>query len=602
MQLRLLKRTQQKDLKNMNLIKKLPENLINQIAAGEVIERPSSALKELLENSIDADASKIEVYITDGGKTLIEVVDNGKGMNSDDLKMCLERHATSKIGDGDLVNINSLGFRGEALPSIGSIADISIDSYNNLTNEAWKISVTNNTLNRIEPSIIRDGSKVTITDLFSKVPARLKFLKTNGTETRHCREVIKHLAMSHPNITFSFNVDVKKIFSWEKSEEVNFSAIKKRLMQVMGNDFVESSVFVEETRANMSLAGMVGMPTLNRNTGREQYFFVNNRPVKDRNLIGALRGAYKGLMENNRFPVAVLFLDIIPSGVDINVHPAKAEVRFKDAGRVRSLIVTGVRTALENAGLNTASEISNQLLNKMHSNSEPINDIGFNTNDNLEIDNLQILPSSRSTTNVNNEVGEKEKTYPLGSAIAQTHGTYIITETTDGIILVDQHAAHERIVLEKIRAGFLDNNLQKQILLLPEIVELSEEHFEVIVKSLDQLAKLGLEIEVFDKNTIVIREHPAILDKVNFFILINDIAEEIIQFGNEFILSERLDNICGNMACHSSVRAGRSLLTSEMNALLREMEVTPNSSQCNHGRPTFIKLSKKDIEKLFGRT
>ena len=586
----------------MNLIKKLSENLINQIAAGEVIERPSSALKELLENSIDADASKIEVYITDGGKTLIEVVDNGKGMTSDDLKMCLERHATSKIGDGDLVNINSLGFRGEALPSIGSIADISIDSYNNFTNEAWKISLKNNTLNKIEPSIIRGGSKVTITDLFSKVPARLKFLKTNGTETRHCREVIKHLAMSHPNIAFSFNVDVKKIFNWEKSEEVNFSAIKKRLMQVMGNDFVESSVSVEETRANMSLAGMVGMPTLNRNTGREQYLFVNNRPVKDRNLIGALRGAYKGLMENNRFPVAVLFLDIIPSDVDINVHPAKAEVRFKDAGRVRSLIVTGVRTALENAGLNTASEISNQLLNKMHSNSESINDISFNTNDNLEIDNLQILPSSRSTTNVNNEVGEKEKTYPLGSAIAQTHGTYIITETTDGIILVDQHAAHERIVLEKIRAGFLNNNLQKQILLLPEIVELSEEHFEVIVKSLDQLAKLGLEIEVFDKNTIVIREHPAILDKVNFFILINDIAEEIIQFGNEFILSERLDNICGNMACHSSVRAGRLLLTSEMNALLREMEVTPNSSQCNHGRPTFIKLSKKDIERLFGRT
>ena len=582
----------------MNIIKKLPENLINQIAAGEVIERPSSALKELLENSIDAGATKIEIFITDGGKSLIEVVDNGKGMTANDLKMCLQRHATSKITDGDLVNINSLGFRGEALPSIGSIAEITIDTHDMAKNESWNISIINNTLQDIVPSTIREGTKVIIRDLFSKVPARLKFLKTNGTEVRYCREIVKHLAMSHPNIAFSFNIDAKRNFYWNKSEEIDFLSTKNRLKQIMGEDFLNSSVSVEEERPGMILVGMVGMPTLNRNTGREQYLFVNNRPVKDRSLIGALRGAYKGLIENNRFPVAVLFLDILPSEVDINVHPAKSEVRFKEAGRVRSLIINGVRNALERAGLNTASEISNALLDKMNVNSHSIDSLDNNYN----LNNIQISPSSRLLNNKENDTFEKEITYPLGAAIAQTHGTYIISETENGIILIDQHAAHERIVLEKIRAGFLNKNMQKQILLIPEIVELSEEHFEIIISNTEKLSKLGLLIEEFDKKAILIREHPAILDKVNFSVLINDIAEEIIHFGSEFILSERLDNICGNMACHSSIRAGRSLLNSEMNALLREMENTPNSSQCNHGRPTFIKLGIKDIEKLFGRT
>jgi len=582
----------------MNIIKKLPENLINQIAAGEVIERPSSALKELLENSIDAGATEIEIFITDGGKSLIEVVDNGKGMTANDLKMCLQRHATSKITDGDLVNINSLGFRGEALPSIGSIAEITIDTHDRAKNESWNISIINNTLQDIVPSTIREGTKVIIRDLFSKVPARLKFLKTNGTEVRYCREIVKHLAMSHPNIAFSFNIDAKRNFYWNKSEEIDFLSTKNRLKQIMGEDFLNSSVSVEEERPGMILVGMVGMPTLNRNTGREQYLFVNNRPVKDRSLIGALRGAYKGLIENNRFPVAVLFLDILPSEVDINVHPAKSEVRFKEAGRVRSLIINGVRNALERAGLNTASEISNALLDKMNVNSHSIDSLDNNYN----LNNIQISPSSRLLNNKENDTFEKEITYPLGAAIAQTHGTYIISETENGIILIDQHAAHERIVLEKIRAGFLNKNMQKQILLIPEIVELSEEHFEIIISNTEKLTKLGLLIEEFDEKAILIREHPAILDKVNFPVLINDIAEEIIHFGSEFILSERLDNICGNMACHSSIRAGRSLLNSEMNALLREMENTPNSSQCNHGRPTFIKLGIKDIEKLFGRT
>ena len=581
----------------MNNIKKLPDNLINQIAAGEVIERPSSALKELIENSIDAGASKISIYLSEGGKTLIEVIDDGMGMNLDDLKMCLERHATSKINDGDLIHINSLGFRGEALPSIGSIANLVIESYDKLKDEAWKISIINNKKN-IEPSLIRFGTKVTITDLFLKVPARLKFMKTNATEIRYCKEVVKHLAMSHPKISFSLTIDAKRIFNWEKSEKADFEGTKNRLYQVMGEDFIKSSVSVHIERDGLILAGMVGMPTLNRNTGREQYLFVNNRPVKDRNLIGALRGAYKGLIEHNRFPVAVLFLDILSQDVDINVHPAKVEVRFKDSGKVRSIIVSGVRKALEKAGLNTASEISNALIDKMSFDEQVIND----NSSNINLQNINLSPSSRFAENIDSEIFNNQRTYPLGSAIAQAHGTYIISETENGLILIDQHAAHERIVLEKIREGFLNNNIQKQILLIPEVVELSGDHFEVIMKYKDSLIKLGLIIEEFDNNAIIIREHPAILDKVNFSILIKDIAEEIIDYGSEFVLSERLDNICGNMACHSSIRSGRLLLTSEMNALLREMEVTPNSSQCNHGRPTFIKLSVTDIEKLFGRT
>ena len=581
----------------MNNIKKLPDNLINQIAAGEVIERPSSALKELIENSIDAGASKISISLSEGGKTLIEVIDDGMGMNLHDLKMCLERHATSKINDGDLVHINSLGFRGEALPSIGSIANLVIESYDKLKDEAWKISIINNKKN-IEPSLIRFGTKVTITDLFLKVPARLKFMKTNATEIRYCKEVVKHLAMSHPKISFSLTIDSKRIFNWEKSEKADFEGTKNRLYQVMGEDFIKSSVSVHIERDGLILAGMVGMPTLNRNTGREQYLFVNNRPVKDRNLIGALRGAYKGLIEHNRFPVAVLFLDILSQDVDINVHPAKVEVRFKDSGKVRSIIVSGVRKALEKAGLNTASEISNALIDKMSFDEKVIND---NSN-NINLQNINLSPSSRFAENIDSESFNNQRTYPLGSAIAQAHGTYIISETENGLILIDQHAAHERIVLEKIREGFLNSNIQKQILLIPEVVELSGDHFEVIIKYKDSLIKLGLVIEEFDNNAIIIREHPAILDKVNFSILIKDIAEEIIDFGSEFVLSERLDNICGNMACHSSIRSGRLLLTSEMNALLREMEITPNSSQCNHGRPTFIKLSVTDIEKLFGRT
>ncbi len=583
----------------MSQIRKLPNNLINQIAAGEVIERPSSALKELVENSLDAGSTKIDINIIEGGKLIIEVIDNGIGMIVEDLEMCIERHATSKIIDENLTNIKSLGFRGEALPSIGSIADLSIESKYYESNNAWKISLNNQIKSKIEPSSIRSGTKVEIRDLFYKVPARLKFLKANSTENRYCREVIKHLAMSHPHVSFNFSVDTRNIFNWEGSKEKNLKGIKNRLKQVMGEEFYNSSASVNKKKINMQLVGLVGMPTLNRNTGREQYLFVNNRPVRDRNLLGALRAAYKGLMEHGRFPVVVLFIEILPLEVDVNVHPSKAEVRFKDAGKVRSLIVNGVREALESAGLKSAVEISKKMINSLETHSTYIkqDETGLN---NYHLNNIDIKPSSFVENKSN--LHSIDKNYPLGAAIAQAHETYIISETDKGIIFIDQHAAHERIVLEKIRAGYLNNNLEKQILLLPEVIELSEEYYEVIKSHLASLSDIGLVIEEFDKNTVVVREHPAILNKINFKVLINDIIEEIMEYGAEFILSERLDNICGNMACHSSIRAGRSLQASEMNALLREMESTPNSSQCNHGRPTFIKLSLSDIERLFGRT
>ena len=337
----------------MQRVKLLTRNLINKIAAGEVLERPSSAVKELVENSLDARSNKIQVFVRNGGKTEIKVIDNGTGMSKDDLKMAIMRHATSKFNHENFSKIKTHGFRGEALPSIGSIANLVIESYDKLKDEAWKISSINNKKN-IEPSLLRFGTKVTITDLFLKVPARLKFMKTNATEIRYCKEVVKHLAMSHPKISFSLTIDSKRIFNWEKSEKADFEGTKNRLYQVMGEDFIKSSVSVHIERDGLILAGMVGMPTLNRNTGREQYLFVNNRPVKDRNLIGALRGAYKGLIEHNRFPVAVLFLDIISEDVDINVHPAKVEVRFKEPGKVRSIIVSGVRKALEKAGWSVA--------------------------------------------------------------------------------------------------------------------------------------------------------------------------------------------------------------------------------------------------------
>ena len=586
----------------MGIIKKLDDNLVNQIAAGEVVERPASVVKELLENSIDAGASYIEVAITEGGKSLIEVVDNGVGMDKEDLMVCLDRHATSKISGKDLVNINTFGFRGEALPSIGSISDIKIDSFTKGDPNGWSISLKNGNAEVIEPSSIRSGTKIRVTDLFDRIPARLKFLKTNGTETRHCTEVIKFLAMSHPDISFSFSVDGNKKFYWEKNESGLSEDFEKRFLQIMGDNFITSSLKVSYRREGLELSGMIGMPTYNKATGREQYLFVNKRPVKDRMLMGALRGAYKGLISHDRFPVVILFINISPLELDVNVHPTKSEVRFRNSSLVRSVIVKTIRSSLANEGVKTSAEFADKMISSFK--VLPTNSISSqnsNVTENNPID-MNFSPSSKS---FNNESFEKlfddENHFPLGAALVQFNDTYIISETKNGLILIDQHAAHERLVLEKMRKGFLSNNVKTQILLIPEIINLNEEHVSTIVMQKSNLERLGLFIEELDKGSVVVREHPALLNNIDYKKLIKDLLEEILEFGNEFVLSERLDSVCGNLACHSSVRAGRRLSIEEMNALLRDMENTPNSSQCNHGRPTFIKLAIKDIERLFGR-
>ena len=584
----------------MGVILKLENDLINKIAAGEVIERPASIVKELVENSIDAMATAIDIAITDGGKTLIEVLDNGSGMDKEDLCVCVNRHATSKLSNKNLVNINTLGFRGEALPSIGSVSDIQIESIFKSSTDSWSVSVIDGKITDIKPSALREGTKVRVTDLFYRVPARLKFLKTNNTEGRHCQEIIKFLAMSHPDINFSFSVDGNKKLLWNASKLGDFEDIKNRLGQAMGENFISSSVSVYGQKNNIKLAGMIGMPTYNKNSGREQYLFVNSRPVRDRMLMGALRGAYRGLLALDRFPVVVLFIDIVSSEVDVNVHPTKSEVRFKNASLIRSMIVNSVRSSLEKAGVNTSSDISDKAVSNFSSGSIQ-NYKGF-MEDNVSID-MNFIPSSRS----NNPDLIKEKFinrdgYPLGAALVQVHETYIVSETQTGIILIDQHAAHERLTLEKMRHGFLNDNIKTQILLIPEIVQLKEEKMSIILKYKDNLKRLGLVFDEFDNESIAVREHPALLNNIDYSKLINDLVEEIIEFGDEFVLSERLDSVCGNLACHTSIRAGRRLTIEEMNALLRDMENTPNSSQCNHGRPTFIRLAIKDIETLFGRS
>ena len=585
----------------MGVILKLENDLVNQIAAGEVIERPASIVKELLENSIDSMSTSIDIAITDGGKTLIEVLDNGNGMVKEDLLLSVDRHATSKLSSKNLVHIDTLGFRGEALPSIGSVSDIKIESRFKSSNESWSLSVLDGKARDIEPSSLRTGTKVRITDLFYRVPARLKFLKTNTTEAKHCQEAIKFLAMSHPEINFSLSVDGNTKILWNASSLGSFEDIKNRLCQVMGENFISSSISVIGQKENIKLAGMIGMPTYNKNTGREQYLFVNNRPVKDRMLMGALRGAYRGLLAHDRFPVVVLFIDIDPSEVDVNVHPTKSEVRFKNASLVRSIIVSTVRSALAKAGVNTSTDISDKTVSNFVTGfTQDIN--GLEIRDNYSID-MNFMPSGRTdNANAIKEEFLNNDIYPLGAALVQVHETYIVSETKNGIILIDQHAAHERLTLEKMRHGFINDDVKTQILLIPEIIQLKEEEVLSILKHKNNLKRLGLVFDKLDDESLVIREHPALLNNIDYMKLINDLIAEIIEYGDEFILSERLDSVCGNLACHSSIRAGRRLTIEEMNFLLRDMENTPNSSQCNHGRPTFIKLAIKDIENLFGRS
>ena len=605
----------------------LPPTLVNRIAAGEVVERPASAVKELVENALDAGATKIDVILNEGGKASLTVIDNGKGMTPDEMKLAVERFATSKLPSDDLFDIRFLGFRGEALPSIASVSRVTITSRTADADSAWFLFIEGGEKHEPEPASAPVGTRIEVRDLFYAVPARLKFLKTTQTETGYIQDMIEKLALAFPSVAFTLSDEKKKRLDFKPvapTEEI------KRVAQVIGDDFTENSVPVNAERDGIKLTGFAGLPTFNKATAAAQYFFVNNRPVRDKVLLGALKGAYQELLAADRFPAVVLFLHLPPEEVDVNVHPAKAEVRFRNSQMVRGMIVTAVRQALMSSGHRTSSTLADEALD--FSVSEPVFSKQASSSfsmpkfpsyrPNGNFNRPQTLNETRALFRANEafsapiaeDISEKIEQVvsdapvedpdafpPLGLARAQLHKTYIISQTQDGIVIVDQHAAHERLTYEKIKQNMESGDAAAQYLLLPEVVDLSEEKQEAVLKQKEELEKTGLLFDLFGGGSVVIRATPAVLGEVNAKQLMLDVADTLIEFGDSLSLKERIKKIAATMACHGSVRAGRKLDVSEMNALLRQMEAVPYSGQCIHGRPTYIELKLKDIEKLFGR-
>ncbi len=593
-------------------IRRLPEGLINRIAAGEVVERPASVVKELIENAIDAGAGRIQIKVEEGGTTLIRVSDNGCGISREELPLAIERHATSKLeNETALSNIRTLGFRGEALPSIGSIARLSITSRVKGSQEAWQINVNGGDISAIEPAARGVGTDVIVKDIFFATPARLKFMKSPRTENSHITDIVIRLAMARPDIDFSLTLNGRQLFNLVSELSMGEGRLT-RLSHVLGSDFHKNNLKIDSQREEISLSGYIGLPTYSRSTSQHQYLFVNDRPVRDKVLNGALRGAFRDLMPSGRHPVCGLFLSVPLHLLDINVHPTKAEVRFRDNGIVRGLVVGAVRHTLSLAGHRTASTVNFGALGSTASvhqnNSRKVDSKNVNFSEvtkqpDFVIEEPQARPSENSDDILSkqNLSSSDEKTYPLGVARAQVHATYIVAQTLNGVVIVDQHAAHERIVYERMKKALSEGTVKSQILLIPEVVELGSSSAAFIENRVAELASLGLIIEPFGPGAVLVREVPAILGDGNVKGLVQDIADNFAHLGDEDTLIEKLHEICGSMACHSSVRAGRLLNNEEMNHLLRQMEVTPNSGQCNHGRPTYVELALNDIEKLFGR-
>jgi DNA mismatch repair protein MutL len=595
-------------------LRKLPATLVNRIAAGEVIERPAAAVKELVENAIDAGARHIDVVLEEGGKVLISVSDDGCGMSAKEISLAVERHATSKLPDDDLIDIRTLGFRGEALPSIGAVACMSIVSRTEGAGDAFSIEVDGGRKGEIRPAAIGRGTRVDIRDLFYATPARLKFLKTTRTEIDHAADTIKRLAMAHPEIAFSLADEEKTRFRYAAAQGDLLTARLDRLSMVMGREFAENAVAVYAEREGIGLTGYAGVPTLNRGNARAQYLFVNGRPVQDRLIYGAVRGAYQDFLARNRHPMVALFLDVPTHAVDVNVHPAKAEVRFRDSGLVRGLIVGGLRRALEEAGHRGSTTVAAAALGSFkpgvqsggygHRPSTPSPALpetaaSYQAPPSYVLDGMD-TPSAPAQ--VDHPVPEEqEETHPLGAARAQVHETYIVAQTDSGIVIVDQHAAHERLVYERMKASLANGGVKRQGLLIPEVIELDETSVDRLCARAVEFEELGLRLEKFGPGAIVVREVPALLGQADVKGLIRDLADDLEEYGAGLALKERLDDVCSTMACHGSVRAGRRLTPLEMNALLREMEQTPHSGQCNHGRPTYVELDLAEIEKLFGR-
>ncbi len=586
----------------MPIIRRLPETLVNRIAAGEVVERPASALKELVENAIDAGAQNIAVKLTEGGLAGIEVTDDGCGMDAAEMALALERHATSKLPDEHIERVATLGFRGEALPSIASVARLTLESRPRVANEGWRRVVDHGALVDEGPAALPPGTRVRVEDLFGKIPVRRKFLRSARSEYAACLDVVRRLAMARPDVGFVLEHDGRRILAVQPGEELSV-----RVARIVARELAEDGVAIALERSGARLTGVAGLPTFNRGVADHQYLFVNGRPVKDRLLIGAVRGAYADMLARDRHAVLALFLEIPPEEVDVNVHPAKTEVRFRDPAFVRGFIVSGLRQALEGAGQRSAQAPAAPAMGNWQ--AEPMAPAlgslfaGGTVREALPAWRgyeaaAAALPAARAE-----EASQAPSVaYPLGVARGQVAQTYIVAEAEDGLVIVDQHAAHERLVLERLKAaGAQDAMARSQALLIPEVVELDEPDCDRVESAAATLAQFGLVIERFGPAALLVRAVPAVLGQGNVPALVRDIADDLAQNGAALLLEERLDLVLATMACHGSVRAGRVLSVAEMNALLREMEVTPRSGQCNHGRPTWVKLALGDVEKLFGR-
>ena len=591
------------------IIRQLDETAINQIAAGEVVERPASAIKELVENAIDAGASRIDVDYADGGKRLIQVTDNGCGLASEDLALAMSRHATSKIDGSDLLNIQSFGFRGEALPSLGAVGKLTLTS-RTATGSGAELQVMGGQLSPVRPAAMQPGTRATLRDLFYATPARLKFLRSDRAEAQAIADVVKRLAMAEPAIAFSLRDTVtdRMVFQVQAEQGDMFSALRGRLGQIMGRDFVDNAIAVDAEREGINLTGFAGLPTYSRGAAVAQYLFVNGRPVRDKLLLGALRGAYADFLSRDRHPAVALFVECDPTLVDVNVHPAKSEVRFREPAMVRGLIVSGLRHALAEAGHRASTTVSSAALGaftpeptgqpRVYQMDRPRNAPGYSG-----LAETATMFEPQPSARVEEDAPQVEAQHrPLGAARAQLHENYILSQTEDGLVIVDAHAAHERLVYEKLKAQMANTGVGAQALLIPEVISLSEGDMALLMEQNATLSQMGLSIEPFGQGAVAVQSVPALLGHVDVQRLVLDIVDELSDGGTQQSLQTQLDAILSRVACHGSVRTGRRMQADEMNALLREMEATPHSGQCNHGRPTYVSLAMSDIEKLFGRT
>ena len=585
----------------MNKIKILPDEIINQIAAGEVLDRPSSAVKELVENSIDANSKKISVFVRDGGKTEIIVTDDGDGISKQELELAVTRHATSKLNEKKIDTLSFLGFRGEALPSIGSVSEMSIKSNINEDQNGMMIEIIAGIKKKIRPVNHRKGTTVSVKKLFFSTPARLKFLKTDNYESLLIKRIIQKLALCNYDIDFDLTINNKKaILTKSDKNSDKKEKFKRRVATLLGSEFIENSIFIDETSENFKFKGYIGIPTFHHSNTNNQFLFVNGRVVQDKSMNVIFKVAYRDFMSYDRFPQLILFIECPQDEVDVNVHPSKNEMRFRNLNYLRSKILKVFQSNLITAGhrastLNTLKAVEKFSFKSNQKTFLQLKDEKFND------ENLNNLSHSSDNNNIDKQDKENSSLFPLGYAKSQFHKTYIMSETNEGIVIIDQHAAHERLVYEKLKKDFFEKKIKTQILLIPVVIDVDSSIIENLEKKLQLVSEYGVKIEIFGKTSVIVRELPHILANCNVKKLVTDLIEEVLETNDSKSVENEINKICSRMACHGSIRAGRDLQVDEMNDLLRKMESTPFSGQCNHGRPTYVELKIGDIEKLFGR-